>query len=493
MNIRVLCSLSLLITAFCAGCANITSPTGGKKDKIPPKLVSISPADSLLNTRTKRIELYFNEYITVNNAVKEVQISPMLAIDPVVTGLNKHVVVKIVDSLLEENTTYRISFGNAVQDLHEGNPFKGYTYTFSTGAYFDSLQLQGTVINAATGLPDTGAVSVMLYGANENDSAVVRHKPKYITRADNKGVFFFKGLPPRRFRIYAVKDVNSNFTYDGPVGGEMIAFTENTVLPGDTSIAPIRLRMFLEALDTAAALKADSLAFETKASRRAARKDDDNSLTYSVGIDSSNVERRTFDITKPATITFNRPPVINADKIRLSYDNAGAETPVNITVATDPKSAAVVLINADWQPDKVYTLRLAKGFAKDTSGADVMPSRYTFRTFDESNYGKITLNLPQKYVDPQYVLLVRADKDTVYNKPIDATTKILTRLKPAKYTFCIIVDKNGNGKWDSGDLFDKRQPEEVIPYNDAVNLRADFEHIIDFEQKPAEKKPSMRK
>jgi len=493
MNIRALCSLSLLITGICAGCANITSPTGGKKDKTPPKLVSVSPADSLLNTRTRRIELYFNEYITVNNAVKEVQISPMLSIDPVVTGLNKHVVVKIADSLLEENTTYRLSFGNAIQDLHEGNPFKGYTYTFSTGPYFDSLQLRGTVINAATGLPDTGAVIVVLYGAAENDSAVVRHKPKYIAQADNKGAFVFKGLPPRRFRIYAVKDVNGNFTYDGPMGGEMIAFVEERVLPGDTSVAPVKLRMFLEALDTAGQRKTNSLAIEAKASRKAARKDDDANMTYSVGIDSSNADRRTFDITKPAIITFNRPPVVNTEKIRLSYDNAGTDIPVNISVTTDPANAAILRINAAWQPDKVYTLRLAKGFAKDTSGAEVMPSRYTFRTFDEDDYGKITLNLPQKYVDPQYVLLVRGDKDTVYNKPIDATSKILTRLRPAKYTFCIIVDKNRNGKWDSGDLFEKRQPEEVIPYNEVISLKAGFEHIIDFEQKPVDKKPAPKK
>src|SRR3954464_7096123 len=87
----------LIVIIILAGCASITAPTGGKKDTRPPKLVSIEPKDSLLNTKVKRIELYFDEYITVSDATKEVQISPILSIAPTVTGLNKHVIVKIVD------------------------------------------------------------------------------------------------------------------------------------------------------------------------------------------------------------------------------------------------------------------------------------------------------------------------------------------------------------------------------------------------------------
>jgi hypothetical protein len=167
--------LLLLLLLVSAGCANITAPTGGKRDATPPKLLKIAPSDSLLNTRVKRITIDFDEYIVVSDAIKEVELSPMLAIAPVVTGNNRRVTVKIVDSLLEENTTYRLSFGNAIKDLHESNPFGKYTYTFSTGAYFDSLQLTGQVINAASGLPDSSGAWVELYSAAETDSAVVRH------------------------------------------------------------------------------------------------------------------------------------------------------------------------------------------------------------------------------------------------------------------------------------------------------------------------------
>ncbi len=182
MSARLHCFLFVIVLCIGAGCANITSPTGGRRDKTPPKLLSITPKDSLLNTKVSRIEMHFDEYITVGDVGKEDQISPLLAIHPTVMGLNKRVIVKIVDTLLEENTTYRLSMGNAIKDVHEGNAFSKYTYTFSTGKYFDSLQIRGNVINALTGFPDSAGVTVELYSAKDDDTwqRMIRFFPQTI-------------------------------------------------------------------------------------------------------------------------------------------------------------------------------------------------------------------------------------------------------------------------------------------------------------------------
>src|SRR5690606_35877229 len=108
-------------------------PAGGKKDITPPRLLAITPGDSLLNTRVTRIEMRFDEFINVNSPSTEVQMSPLLRFPISVTNVGRRVVVTIPDSLLKENTTYRMTFGKAISDLHEGNVFTNYTYTFSTG------------------------------------------------------------------------------------------------------------------------------------------------------------------------------------------------------------------------------------------------------------------------------------------------------------------------------------------------------------------------
>jgi hypothetical protein len=480
MNIGVSRYLFIFLLCVGAGCANITTPTGGKKDITPPKLVSITPPNFQTNARTNRVELHFDEYITVSDAVKEVQISPMLPISPTVTGLNKHVVVKIVDSLLEDNTTYRISFGSAIKDLHEGNPFTKYTYTFSTGGYFDSLQLSGTITNALTGLSDMEGIWVELYSAIDNDSAVVRHKPKYVTKAEPNGTFVLKGLPARTFRIYALKDANDNLIYDGPLENEQIGFADYTVTPGDTTQPPISLRVFAEIPDTGMKKSTDSTAFKKDRIGARSKSTASAGFTYTVNLDTSNVERKTFDVNFPVKINFSRLPLFNNDKITLSYDSINVAVPAVISLEIDSVQRVLAIKPNRWRENTVYTLRLAKGFAKDTAGSDLTPSKYVFRTKDEDDYGKITMHLPAKYLNSMYLFRVMADGDSIYQQPVRDTMITLRYLKPAKYTFRIIVDRNHNGKWDTGDLLGKKQPEEVIPHRDAVPLRAGFEDIEDF-------------
>ena len=460
-----------------AGCANITTPNGGKKDTVPPKRLSVTPADSLTNTRLKKIELTFDEYITVSDAGKEVQISPLLPVDPTVTGLKKKVTVKIPDTLLEPNTTYRISFGNAIKDLHEGNPYAGYTYTFSTGGWFDSLQLAGNVLNAASGLPDSTGVKVVLYYAADGDSAVVKRKPKYIAQADATGNFTFKGLPMRSFKIFALKDANDNMMFDGE--GEMVAFADNNVTPGDTALRGLTLRLFVQPADTSLHAEADT--FKKPGLRETSKSQ--AGFSYSANIDTGRKDKRTYDINNDAQITFNRRPTIVTNKIVLSYDSNGVDVPAIFEVRHADTSNRV-FVHTNWKENTVYNLKLAKGFAKDSAGLEPMPAKYIFRTKEDDDYGKITINLPEKY-STGYVLQIFSDNDTLYQKSITTASVVLSRLKPAKYTFRVIEDRNGNGRWDAGNLFLKKQPELVIPYRDPLMLKPGWENVIDFERKPA--------
>lgn len=473
----VLFFLAILAT----GCANITTLPGGKKDVKGPKLLSISPKDSILNTRVNKIELRFNEFVNVTDAAKEVVISPILPVPMNVGGAYKKVTVKIADSLLEDNTTYRISFGNAIKDVHEGNPFKDYTYTFSTGSYFDSLQISGEVINAVTGMPDTSAY-VLLYNGTKTDSAVLREKPLYIGRVEN-GHFSIKGLPGREFRIYALHDANNNLMYDGL--NEWIAFTEKTVQAGDTNAAPINLRIFPEAVDTARA-GSDSLKHSRMAAlndKPAAKKD----LSYSPDVDTTDKNKRTKDITTPIAVKCNNIiDSVTPEYIGLYLDTTDISVAIN--VQRDSVRKDVLLVNTQWKENTVYTLKLKKGFIKDTSGNEAMPSKYVFRTKNEDDYGKLNVQLPAKYLGNNYILLIKSDKDTVHMKAVTDTVVKLNLLQPGNYTMLIIDDANGNGKWDTGDLLAHRQPEMVIPYHGNVLLKAGWENGIDFEPK---KKPRM--
>ena len=470
-------SCLLLVIVFAAGCANIVPPTGGKKDVTPPKLLGVTPEDSLLNKRVTEIELRFDEFVTLNDATKEIQMSPVLPFPLNAIVIGKKVRVEIPDSLLKDNTTYRLSFGNAIKDLHEANPFNGYDYMFSTGSYFDSLQLNGYVQDAATGKPAENA-KILLYDAELSDSAVVRKKPEYIFTAAG-GNFIIKGLPAKKFRVYALVEENGNMVFDDDK--EKIAFVDSFFSPTDSLVAPIELRVFKEipVVDSSLIEKEEEKKSTTSFRDRKKKDDKDKKVfKYSVNVDTSNAEKRTFDVNKPIKITFNIPiDTYDLSKISLSYDST--ETAAEIQVSRDTADN-VLLINSDWLLDKVYTLRLQKDFLKDTSGLFAHPSKHIFRTQSEDDYGIIYVNVSQKFYGKKYLMMVTMEKDTVYKEPITDTTVTLKRMVPGSYALWIIIDENQNGKWDTGNLFAKKQPEVVIPHNTNIELKASWENVIDF-------------
>ncbi|GAA4468757.1 hypothetical protein GCM10023093_26990 [Nemorincola caseinilytica] len=481
------------------GCANISTPSGGKRDKTPPKLLAVTPKDSLLNTRIWEMRLQFDEYVTVSDVQKEVEISPMLPVPPIVTATGKHVKFKIEDSLLEANTTYRISFGKAIKDVHEGNAFTGYTYTFSTGNYFDSLELTGSVQNAMTGMTDTTDVVVVLYNADEDDSAVVKKKPRYKTRPNASGTFSFTGLPAKPFRIYAIKDGNTNMIYDG--GGEKVAFCDSLLTPTDSFAHPVTLRLFAEKADTAVVAKTD-----TEPSKKGGARDRekaptkatvDTTFTYTTNLDTSSSIRRTFDLNDTIKLSFNKIPALYAEQLSLTYDSAGQRKNVAIQVAPAATEKYIVYIIGKLKENTLYTLRMQEGFAADTTGRRTVAARYGFRTFNDDDYGKIKLNIPARYTPapgrPAHLLAVVADDKELYARKITDSVMALTRLRPGKYTFRIIVDRNGNGKWDTGDLLAKEQPELVIPSTASVPLKAGYDHTLDLETDPTKGKDPKNK
>ncbi len=53
------------------------------------------------------------------------------------------------------------------------------------------------------------------------------------------------------------------------------------------------------------------------------------------------------------------------------------------------------------------------------------------------------------------------------------------RLTPGNHSLRMILDRNGNGRWDSGDLDVGVQPEVVIAHGETINVRAAWDLAID--------------
>jgi len=221
------CAALLLAVLFLSHCANPVAPTGGLKDMQPPTVVKAEPANHSTGFNGRKIELTFDEYITLENASQKVLISPPLSTKPDIKLQNKTVVIKFKETL-EANTTYTINFGNSIKDLHEGNLFENYIFSFSTGDWLDSLSIAGKVLSAKEKKP-VEDVYVGLYDADrENlDSLPMSAIPNYIAKTDKEGHFNLSGLADKKYLVFALKDVNSNRYFDLP--NEEVAFLDTLV------------------------------------------------------------------------------------------------------------------------------------------------------------------------------------------------------------------------------------------------------------------------
>lgn len=218
-------SFLFLILIF-SSCANIVAPSGGPQDKTPPKLIKSQPEKNQSNFSGKEIILNFDEYIVLKDITNQLFISPPFENKPEVKVKGKALHLELKEDLIP-NTTYIFNFGDAIADLHEGNPLSNFELVFSTGNSLDSMSYFGRVIDAFTSDPEKDAL-VMLYKKNY-DSVPFLEKPMYISKTDSKGYFAFGNIENVPYKIVAINDINKNLKYNQYV--EKIAFESDLVQP----------------------------------------------------------------------------------------------------------------------------------------------------------------------------------------------------------------------------------------------------------------------
>src|SRR5207249_1335995 len=60
-----------------------------------------------------------------------------------------------------------------------------------------------------------------------DDSAVIKHKPKYISRLNGKGEFTFTNLAAGKYNVYALRETDGSKTYNDK--REMFAFSDSVI------------------------------------------------------------------------------------------------------------------------------------------------------------------------------------------------------------------------------------------------------------------------
>ena len=447
-------SLSFIIAFSNAGCGQVGMPTGGPKDSIPPRLVRASPGLNSTNVIGNTITLTFDEYVALKEAQTNVLISPFPKKNPSVDFKLKTVTVKLKDTLLP-NTTYSINFGSAIVDNNEGNPYKDFTYVFSTGKQIDTFMLSGKVIIAETGRYDSTLIA-MLY-RNANDSSVQKRRPDYIARLSGDGSFTFINLPAGNFNVYALKDGDGGKTYNSKK--EIFAFADAAVTISEKT-EPVILY--------ASALEKESLnKTTTKAIVKPKR------LIYTLPPGS-----RSQDLLSPFELGFNSPlKKFEPAKLILRDTNY---KPIPAAAWTIDSTRTKIILTTAWQEAKEYRLIIDTTALSDSSDNHLTKAdTIRITTKEMSAYGNVVLRFSNLDLSKHPVLQFVLGEEIQKSYQLTALEWSNKFMNPGEYEIRILFDDNNNGKWDPGDYSKKLQPEKVITLSQKLGVRANWDNERD--------------
>ena len=576
-------------------CASMGTPDGGPYDEMPPKFVRSTPSLRAVNVKNQKFELEFDEFIKLEKASEKVIISPPQLEQPEIKVVGKKVVGELFDTL-KEATTYTIDFSDAIVDNNEGNPMGHFTYSFSTGASIDTMEVSGTVLNAEDLEPIKG-IQVGLH-KNLNDSALTTLPFDRVSRTDSRGHFIIRGVAPGKYRIYALMDGNQNYLFDSKT--EMVAFSDSIIVPsmmpatrqdtlwkdtltidtiktvGYTRFTPddIILRAFKEentrqyfsrsqrdkenhfilkfsakadALPTLTGLNFDSAdAFivepnegndsicywikdslvyqmdtlalqmdylytdtldqlvpkcdtiylankltreqrEKLAKKEAEEKEKERKKKEKKGetIEPEKIAFLKMDVDAPSAFDVNRnialsfeEPVSRIDTsaihLNVKVDTLWVETP--FLFVADSLLPRKYEILAEWEPEKEYQLKIDSAAVVGLYGLHTNKVEQTLKVKKLDEYGTLLFNLEEAPSTSVVELLDNGGKVLRQQRISPENTADFYYLAPnTKYYVRLFNDRNGNGKWDTGNVEQGLQPEEVYYFPKVWEMKANFE------------------
>jgi len=517
-----------IICMMCISCAKLGTPSGGPKDTQEPRIIEEGSSPNYqTNFNEQEVVLEFDEWVVVQNAIKEVVVSPPLSYPFKFEVKGKKAVFSFSENEeLKPDVTYQINFGDAVKDFTAGNVFKNFVYVFSTGDKIDSLSMNGTVVDAYDKKPAKD-VLVMLYD-NISDTVISTIKPFYFTKTDDSGSFQLQNLRSDTFRIYTLKDENVNYIYDLP--NEQVGFLDSLIVLNDTTTVSVDLEIFdeldeprlinykqdkkglIKAIYSQLPEKYNVMDTTDTNAQYTTDKDtliiwhnqlNNDSMYYLVKYDNKidtiiNKKSRKTMIDEKLTLAKGQKKSITAykgDSISIQFNHYlmpsdSMQLSLSDTIQTYPESdyridrKQLVLEYDSLDINQKYDLTILPGSIKNIYGITIQDTlNFSVKIKDPSTQGKINITVVNND-GKQYALhLVKSDqvirKETVRND----TSYQIKKLEAGNYILRVIEDIVPDNKWTPGNVILKRQSERIkeVPLEE---LRAgwDIEFELDINQ-----------
>jgi len=505
-------SLIFILPLLLSACAEVGTISGGPEDAIAPRPISdkMEPANGSVNFSGNTVEIPFDEFIRLNEPNINIRIVPPHAtINARLKG--KSLLLDWTDTL-QPNTTYAIYLNNAVRDITENND-SIIQYVFSTGPKLDTLSHQVAVSDAWTGKaitsstvalfnPETGQLQsfaetntqgiatlnylrpgtyeLLAFEDENNDLELQEHEQLAFPSSSLLTIgeeVYFDSIPLRMFvpmQAPEIRTVKAEFpgvlilgATQGLEGAEVLV---NGVVQDPAHIkwlGPDSLMTFIDVHgETIPEIIVNSFLLHDTLRVRTVKNDRLKSVNFRNAITGGKCSP-----LDSATLLFN-DFILGVDTSKISVLLASDSSRVAYSISYQFNELSFSF--PDRMALEAVQVLLPAGAVSTRHGSNIrMQTAFSFPS--ARKYGTMVVNT-SSYAEP-ILLLVQQGEKTVrtVSIPESNTATRLEFLEPGEYSFKVIRDSNGNGRWDVGSYAERVQPETIDFYSNPTKVRANWE------------------
>ena len=132
-------------------------------------------------------------------------------------------------------------------------------------------------------------------------------------------------------------------------------------------------------------------------------------------------------------------------------------------------------LQAEWKPGVEYSFELDSLALTDIYGTASGKIKQGFKVREDKEFATLAVSLTALTDSNVVVQLLNEQDGVVKQTRALAGTANFYYLQPARYYLRLFVDRNGNGRWDTGDFYRGEEPETVYYFPEEIECKANWD------------------
>lgn len=184
----------------------------------------------------------------------------------------------------------------------------------------------------------------------------------------------------------------------------------------------------------------------------------------------------TQEVYLPALLEFKQPidsMIMSAMRLTSQHDSITDTLVAPPLEKVDSFDILTYKLDYKWEPGTKYTFTIDSAAITGVYNHNKeFKAEFTTRTLED--YSALFFNIAGVR-DSAFVEILDGSDKVVQTAPVNAGAAEFPYLQPGTYYARLYIDRNGNGKYDTGNLIDGLQPEEVYYYPKKINLKKNWD------------------